>query len=80
MKMKSQTELVLDYLNTFGSITSLEAFQKLGITRISARIYDLREEGHVIQSEFVKVPRRNGQTASVKQYSLLPKKQLGFEI
>lgn len=75
MPKKTQNELVLEYLKKFGSITSLQAFNDLGVTRISARIYDLRQEGHAIDSEYIKVPRRNDEETSVKQYKLVTKKQ-----
>lgn len=44
----TQNESVLDYMKRNGSITSMEAFDKLGITRLSARIFDLRKAGEVI--------------------------------
>ena len=47
----TQCEQVLDYIKANGSITSMEAFSKLGITRLSARIYDLRKEGENIVQE-----------------------------
>lgn len=75
MSKKTQNELVLEYLQAYGSITSLQAFNDLGVTRISARIYDLRNMGHRIESDFVNVPRRNGEQASVKKYRLITKKQ-----
>lgn len=75
MANKTQNQLVLEYLQNFGSITSLEAYDNLGVTRISARIYDLRNDGHHIEDEYVKVPRRNGETTSVKKYTLVRKKQ-----
>ena len=37
----SQRARVLDYIKRFGSISTLEAFKDLGITRLSAKIYDL---------------------------------------
>lgn len=40
-----QTEKVLKYMQDFGSISTLEAFRDLGITRLSARIYDLQKTG-----------------------------------
>lgn len=46
--MKTQCEMVMDYMRENGSITSMEAFSKLGITRLSARIYDLRKAGENI--------------------------------
>ena len=47
----TQNEKVLDYIRTQGSITAMEAFKNLGITRLSARIYDLRRSGINIVQE-----------------------------
>lgn len=46
----TQLQSVLDHLQTRGSINCLEAIQRYGITRISARIFDLRRNGHCINS------------------------------
>tara|TARA_R100001163_G_C5067694_1_gene207016 strand:+ start:4065 stop:4298 length:234 start_codon:yes stop_codon:yes gene_type:complete len=48
----------LDYLNEFGSITTLEAFRDLGNTRLSSTIFLLRKKGHEIESDFIDVPTR----------------------
>lgn len=48
--MPTQKQQVLDYIKQFGSITPLEAFADLGITRLAARISDLRHDGHEIKS------------------------------
>lgn len=47
---KTQCEKVLDYMREKGSISSMEAFGYLRITRLSARIWDLRHQGYVIES------------------------------
>lgn len=39
----TQGARVLDYMREYGSITSLEAFRDLGITRLSGVIFDLRK-------------------------------------
>lgn len=49
MNLFSQNQLILGHLQKYGSITSMDAFKKYDITRISARIYDLRERGYDIQ-------------------------------
>ena len=48
----TQEELVLDYLRKHGSITQLDAYEKLGIicTRLSARIFVLRKAGYDIET------------------------------
>lgn len=50
MMKRSQDEIVLNHLKKFGSINSLEAIAKYGITRISAKIYNLRQRGIAIKS------------------------------
>lgn len=40
----TQCEMILKYLEDFGSITTYESFIDLGITRLSSRIYDLKKE------------------------------------
>lgn len=47
----TQCEKVLQYMKYNGSITAMECFEKLKITRLSARIYDLRKMGIKIKQE-----------------------------
>ena len=58
----TQADRILNYIKDHGSITSLEAFQNLGCTRLSGRIYDLRQMGYDIKSEMKDVPARYGRT------------------
>ena len=48
----SQEEQILNYIIEHGSISSMEAFAELAITRLSARIYDLREQGYDIRLDY----------------------------
>lgn len=47
---KTQCEKVLDFMREKGSISSMDAFGYLRITRLSARIWDLRHQGYEIES------------------------------
>lgn len=40
---QTQYKVVLNHLQTVGSITSVDAFKQYGITRLSAIIYNLRK-------------------------------------
>ena len=51
---KTQTEMILEYLQKFGEITQLEAFAAIGCFRLAARIADLREDGYRIITEMTK--------------------------
>lgn len=50
MEATSQNKAVLEKLLNQGHISSLEAIQSMGITRLSAIIYNLRNEGHQIET------------------------------
>jgi hypothetical protein len=49
----TQTNEVLIHLQQYGAITPLEALDKFGCFRLGARIYDLRKQGHDIETEYV---------------------------
>ena len=67
----TQKEEVLEYLNRHGSITSMQAFKHLGITRLAARISDLRKDRVPIGSKSIKVKARNGRVVNVSQYYIV---------
>lgn len=60
---------LLKYLKTFKNITSLEAINMFGETRLSARIYDLKKQGYKFKTETVRVMSRDGWTY-VARYTL----------
>jgi len=49
-EQETQEQTVLAHLKKYGRITSMEAISKYGITRLAARIYNLREE-YTIKTE-----------------------------
>ena len=44
----TQNEMILQHIRTHGSITTMEAFQKYGVTRLSGRIWELRKTPNII--------------------------------
>lgn len=64
-------ERVLKYIEDFGSITSLQAIRDLGETRLSARIYDLRQLGYKFKTKRIKVNTRYNHKTFVKKYELI---------
>lgn len=67
----AQTQLIIDYINEFGSITPLEAIRDIGCYRLSARISDLKKKGYPIKTELCDVANRRGKTSHIARYSLL---------
>ena len=41
----NQYEKILQYINDFGSISPMEAFSDLGITKLATRISEMRRDG-----------------------------------
>jgi len=66
----TQNQRIIEYLDSYGSITQLEALNKLGIMRLASRISDLRRKGYQIDSEMDIVTNRYGEKCRVKRYSL----------
>lgn len=67
----TQCERIVKYMREFGSISTLEAFNDLGCTRLASRITDLKKEGYLIKGEFTSGINRFGETVHYKKYSLI---------
>ena len=67
----SQTELILNHLKKHKSITSLEAINRYGITRLAAVVCTLRKQGHKIITTDVDAMNRYGKTVKVARYWML---------
>ena len=65
---KKQREQVLDYMHEHGTITTMEAFSKLNITRLAESIRQLRELGYIIDSEKVRKVRADGSVVMYEKF------------
>ena len=68
--MKSQNARILAHMKV-APITPLEALKYAGTLRLSARIYELRDAGHRIESEIVAVQNSRGERKRVARYRLI---------
>lgn len=66
----TQTQRVHEYLKTHYFITAKQAMDELGIFRLGARIYDLKQDGVPVQDGWTKVKNRYGEECRVKMYYL----------
>jgi hypothetical protein len=57
MHISSQCEEILRYLQSGKPLTPLEALEKFGCFRLGGRIYELKQQGHKIETNMIK---RNG--------------------
>lgn len=65
-----QKQRVLDYINEFGSISTLEAFRDLGVTRLSARIFELKDDGYEFDTKPERGRNRFGEKTNYVRYLL----------
>ena len=65
----TQAERVMEYISEFGSISSMEAFRDLGITRLAARISDLEDKGICFSRKKEMVVNRYGEKVYFTRYS-----------
>ena len=66
----TQTQMILNHLKSFGSITPRDALELYGCMRLGARIYDLRKAGHSISKSNETKPNRFGEMTTYAKYSL----------
>lgn len=67
----TQKEAVIQYVKDFGSISSMEAFKDLGITRLAARIFDIeRDTSFRFDRKDETSKNRYGRPVTFKRYSL----------
>lgn len=70
MRKATQSERILEYITTFGSITQMEALRDLGVMRLASRISDLKKQGYPIKSDIEAVKNRFDETCYIKRYSM----------
>lgn len=64
------TGRILEYLKSHKGITSMEAFDKFGATRLSAIIHVLRKDGYWIEDVDREAKNRYGETVHFVEYRL----------
>ena len=53
-RLSSQNAMILNFLESGGSLTPIEALEKFQCFRLAARMNDLRKKGYVIETEILK--------------------------
>ena len=66
----TQTERVKEYMETHGSITQKDATYQLGITRLAARISDLKKKGTKVTTTMEHGKNRYGEDEIHARYRL----------
>lgn len=66
----SQTQKILKHLLRYGQITSMQAINNFGCTRLAARVSDLKDKGIGIETEMV-YKKSNGEYKHYALYRLV---------
>lgn len=69
--MKGSKTRIIEYMRKHKGITSQDAFRDLGITRLSARIKELRELGYNISTIMIDDTNRYGEPVRYGLYKLM---------
>lgn len=64
----NQHKAILDYLEAHGSITPMEAFNNLGITKLSTRISEMIRRGYKFRKVPVEGKNRYGEPVRFMKY------------
>lgn len=71
----NQREQILDYLKRFETITPMQAYSDLGITKLATRISEMRRrDGVEFNIEMIKGKNRFGRPMRYAKYSLKEEK------
>lgn len=71
--MNGSKPRIIEYMRKHKGITSQDAFRDLGITRLSARIKELRELGYNISTIMIDDTNRYGEPVRYGLYKLVEK-------
>ena len=66
----NKSKMVLDWLKAHAGITSMEAFENFGATRLSAIIFELKRKGYDIETVIVDGKDRYGNRSRYARYYL----------
>ncbi|MBQ1296611.1 MAG: hypothetical protein IIY21_21385 [Clostridiales bacterium] len=65
----TQAERIEAYINKYGSISPMEAFADLGITKLATRVSEMKKDGYVFEQEYIESKNRFGESVYYMRYS-----------
>lgn len=66
----TQRDLIIQYMKEYGSISPMEAFNDLGITKLATRISEMQKDGVIIWKQAETRKNRFGRPVTYMRYSL----------
>ena len=67
----TQHSLIIDFMRDNGSITTFEAYEQLGVTKLTTRISELRRGGFLIKQRTESGLNRYGKPVTYNRYWLV---------
>lgn len=67
--MTTQHSRIKQYIEDFGSITPMQAFSDLGITKLATRISEMTKQGYQVKREMIASTNRYGEPTHFMKYS-----------
>lgn len=77
---KTQKIRIIEYVRQFGSISPMEAFSDLGITKLATRISEMSRDGISFNRTHEKRLNRYGETVYFMRYTLGGGQNVGCEM
>lgn len=71
MAKQNQRKRIIAYIKEFGSITTYEAFNDIGVACLPKRISELKKEGYVFDVQAEKSKNRYGEPVNYNRYSFV---------
>ena len=76
MKKQTQYDQIYRYVKQHGSITPMQAFGQLGITKLATRISEMTSDGsYTVKKTPVVITRKDGTRVRYMEYSKIVKKR-----
>ena len=66
----TQKQMIVKYIKDFGSISPMEAFSDLGITKLATRVSELISDGEKIRKQPEKRLNRYGKKCRYMRYTM----------
>lgn len=66
----TQNQRIIEYMKQHSGITSMEASSHLGVTRLAARISEIKSSGVKVLDDFEECYNRFGEKVKFKRYRL----------
>ncbi len=65
----TQHEAILKYIDDYGSITPMQAFSDLGVTKLATRVSEMKKKGYKFETTEIETTTRYGKKVRYCKYS-----------